>query len=625
MSASPSPSPTDAPPLDAVLSELRRLRRYDGPPARFWPELVEVLSRLAGAQRGMIVRRDPKEPERLLQIGAWAAEGHADRVVPAFLRGLPELTNLCLQEGRGMLPLEAGTGGGERSFACGVALQFQDPAESCVAVFLCLNATQADLAQRLVRLELASDVPLAFLGTQTAARARKDVEKFASVLDVTVPVNAETRFRAASLALCNALAGSFACERVSLGWQVSGQVRLQAISRTERFDRRREAAQAIEVVMEECLDQDEEILWPAPDGAGFVTRDHEQYGRAKNPGHLLSLPVRVGKEVVGALTCERLARPFDELEVQQLRLVSDTVARRMGDLQRRDRWFGSRWAAAFRERAARWLGPERTWSKVGAVAGTLALIALVLPVYPYRVEGEFILRSDELVYLSAPFDGFIESVAVRPGDTLAAGAPLLSLNTDQLQLDEAAAVADQTRYRREAEKARAKDSPADMRIAMALADQATARLDLVRFRLRQARLASPFEGVVVEGDLRQRLGAPVHQGDALFKIARLDALYVEVDVEERDVHEILGKTAGQIAFLAQPRRKFPVRITKVEPAAMPKERANVFLVRGALEGDREPWWRPGMSGICKIDVERRTLAWILGHRTVDFLRLYLWW
>src|SRR6185436_5650453 len=173
------------------------------------------------------------------------------------------------------------------------------------------------------------------------------------------------------------------------------------------------------------------------------------------------------------------------------------------------------------------------------------------------------------------------------------------------------AVAEMNRYLREAEKARAAKSLADMRIAQALGDQAKARLDLMRYRIARAVVQVPFAGVVVEGDLRDRLKAPVKQGDTLLKLARLDTLYVEAEINERDIHEILGRTNGEIAFVSQPKLKFPIRIATVEPAAMPKKDANVFLVRCAFDGGPQPWWRPGMSGICKLSVQKRTLFWIL--------------
>ncbi len=52
---------------------------------------------------------------------------------------------------------------------------------------------------------------------------------------------------------------------------------------------------------------------------------------------------------------------------------------------------------------------------------------------------------------------------------------------------------------------------------------------------------------------------------------------------------------------------------------------NVFLVRCAFEGAAPEWWRPGMSGLVKLNVEKRTLFWIVTHRTTDFLRMKLWW
>ena len=102
---------------------------------------------------------------------------------------------------------------------------------------------------------------------------------------------------------------------------------------------------------------------------------------------------------------------------------------------------------------------------------------------------------------------------------------------------------------------------------------------MVRFHLENAIIKSAFEGVVVEGDLRERIAAPVKQGDALFKVARLDTLYAEAEIPERDVKEILGKGRGEIAFVTQPKSKYPVTIQIVEPAAVTKKDGNVFLVR----------------------------------------------
>jgi multidrug resistance efflux pump len=306
-------------------------------------------------------------------------------------------------------------------------------------------------------------------------------------------------------------------------------------------------------------------------------------------------------------------------------LCCDQASRRLSDLKKYDRWFGARLVAATREQLANVVGPEHTWTKIAAICLTAVVAVLFLVPVNYRVEGNFIVRSDDVSYITAPFEGYINDVSARTGDIIESGGKLLSLDTSELLLEESAALADMNRYLREAEKARAAKGLGDMRIAQALADQAKARLDLIRYRLDRAVIRSPFQSVIVEGDLRERLKAPVKQGDALLKVAKLDTLYIEAQVDERDVHEILGRSKGEIAFVAQPKLKYPVRIEKIEPAASPNKDGNFFTVRCALLGSPQPWWRPGMSGVAKLSVEKRTLIWIIAHRTVDFLRLKLWW
>ncbi len=610
------------PGTEAALAELGQLRQFAGPAGEFWPRFLGLLQQLTGGDKLVVVARREGQPwQRLME---WPTETPPSRMLSAFFGQLEEFAGKTAMAGGMVAPLDGKASSASRSFLVGSRVGL-DAQQECVIALLLSESGEVAAREALVRLCLAVQTPEFYQARLAVRAASKDVEKLSQVLGLAVSVNSDSRFLAAALALCNEVANRFRCDRVSLGWLERGYVRLRAISHTEHFDRQMAAAQALELAMEETLDQDEEVVYPPPTGQSVVSRDHERFSQDQKVTNLCSLPVRISKAPVAVLLCERQNGVFTETEMQQLRLACDLAAPRLSDLHRHDLWFGAKWAAWVRDHSGSWLGPEHTWAKLGALLGVVALALLVFLRVPYRVEGSFTLRSDELVYLTSPFEAFIDQVMVRPGDAVAAGAPLLKLKTAELELDESFALADLNRFQREAEKARAARALADMRIAEAMVDQARARLETIRYRIEHAVIKSPSAGVVVEGDLRERLGSPVKTAEVLFKVARIDTLYAEAEVNERDVHEILGKSEGQIAFVSRPKNKFPVRVTAVEQAAVPKSEANVFLVRCALGRNPEPWWRPGMSGVCKFDVERRTLIWILTHRTVDFLRLKLWW
>src|SRR6185312_11522956 len=132
-----------------------------------------------------------------------------------------------------------------------------------------------------------------------------------------------------------------------------------------------------------------------------VSRDHERFAREHEVGNICSVPLRNGDDPLAVITCERQSPAFSQAEVQQLRLIADLVAPRLAELYRTDRWFGSRWAGCFREHAAKLIGPEHTWAKLLALFITIILALLIFLQVPYRVEGNFILRSDQSSYLSA--------------------------------------------------------------------------------------------------------------------------------------------------------------------------------------------------------------------------------
>ncbi len=623
----PEKTETSGSDLPGVLREVGDLADFAGPPKQFWPRLLACLGRLISADKVVLLVQNRSAGTEWKQAGDWPPQAPPSRMLSAFLgRATEAATRYASQGGAGLvLPLEARTAtGGHFILATRVAARLQQ-SENCVVVCLLSEVPESVARESLVRLELAARTADAYLVNLAARQAQADVEKFAGALDLAMQVGGQRRFLAAAMALCNGIASRHGCHRVSVGFVEGGYVRVKAISRTEKFGRQMVAVQGIEKTMEEALDQDDEVVWPAPEGATVLTRDHEQFSKEQGANNVCSVPMRAENKPVGVLTCERQSRPFTATELQQLRLCCDLLTAPLLGLKKRDRWFGARWAAGFKEQTGKLVGPEHTWAKLLALTVAAALVVFLVVPVPYRVEGNFILRSDELVHLTAPFDGYIQEVFVRPGDRVEAGDKLLALRTDELRLEEAAAIADHTRYHREAEKERAAGDLAEMRINQALLRQVQARLDLIRYRIGQSTMKAPFSGVLVEGDLRDRLGAPVKLADVLMRVARIDTLYVEAEVDERDIHEVIGKSTGQIAFLSQPRKKYAIRVVNLEQAAFPKDQGNVFLVRCAVDGGPQAWWRPGMSGVSKFNVEKRTLFWIFTHHTVDFLRMKLWW
>lgn len=610
----------------ASLRELTRLRTHPGSAREFWSGYLTGLTSLTGASKSVLLFQEPGRPGQWKRAGEWPIDLPPSQLLSTFNSRVELLALESIKTNQGLrAPLESRTSRSGGHYVLTAQLKFFSASEVAVAGLLLSEVSDSAVEEALCLLELASDIPESYQVHQALRRGTDDVRKLAIAQELMIGVNAEQRFLAAALAFCNGLAGGFRSQRVSLGWLDGDNLRLRAISHTEKFDRKMAAIQAIETAMDEAMDQDEEILWPRPEGTTAVTRDHERLAREQTSINLLSVPIRLDDEPIAVVTFERREGPFTATELDQVRLCCDQAARRLSDLNEQDRWWGARATHSLKKQLSRLVGPKDTWMKVTALLMAMVLAGLFVVRPLYRVEGNFVLKSAEVSYRTAPFDGYIEKVLVRPGDSVKAGGELIKLVTRELELEEYAALAEVTRSLREAEKARANNDLAEMRIAQALADQAEARLGLVRYRLKEATLVAPFDGVIVEGDLRERLAAPVRQGDPLLKIARIDRLYAEAEVNERDVHEILNVQNGEIALVGQPKYRFRIRITKLEPAGLPRTIGNVFLLRCEFPEGVQPWWRPGMSGLCKLEVGPRPLGWILTHRTVDFLRLKLWW
>ena len=594
---------------------LAALRACDDAPPVFWSGFLGLLAELAEASSAHLYRlappgNDPQGPISWRRLLASPARHPAPP--EEVLLSVPA-TGYAFAEVAGreivlLLRLQTGEG------------------EVAPLVLLPLGAVARATAENAaLRVILAADTPALYLEHRGRASAHRETGIFASALDLLALLDRETRFGSAALLVCAELVPRLRADRVSLGWLSSGQiVKIVALGGADKIERRTEALRALELAHEECLDQDEGILHPAPDGADTLSRDHAAYAKLAGATSLLSVPLRIEGGPVAVLLAERSVGVFAEDEAQTLRVHADRVTRRLADLREYDRPWPARAAARLRRWGETWVGPRHTTAKLVAIICTLALLFLVAGRWPHRVKAPFLLRSDQVVYVTAPFDGYLAEAPAAPGDVLGPDDVLARFDTRELLLEEAAALADQARYLREGERARARDELAELRIAEAQAAQAAARLGQIRHRLSRATLTPGFAATLAEGDQRRRLGAPVRAGDVLYQVARLDALAFELQVDERDIHHVAVGAHARAAFEGRPGETFELVVERIEPSARPSAAGNIFHVRATLAGAPAEWWRPGMGGVVRIHAGWRTPLWLLTRRTADYLRLH-WW
>lgn len=444
-------------------------------------------------------------------------------------------------------------------------------------------------------------------------------------VELALLLDNEKKLLPAAMMLCNELQTRLSAGRAALSWVSGGNVRLLAISNMREFEKGSELAARIQSAMEECALQDEEITHPLLAGSRFVmAREHAKLAAEGKHDAVVSIPLRWKDTVVAVITVERSHTEFTAEEVLALRLLADLSVRRLRELKQQSEFFVFPIFRAVRNQLSHLFGLEWLGLKLFAVAVVLVVTALFLIQWPYRVEATFTLRTETMAHVTAPFDGFIAAVHARTGDVVQSGDLLLELDTRELVLQRMEAELRIQSLESEIRLHQSSGRLADAGLARVKMQEETARLSLVDFRLQNARMLSPQSGIIVEGELLERIGAVIGRGDVLFRLTRVEDLYLRLDVNERDVHEIGVGATGEFAFASAPERRLPFVIESIQPAAVAAAGSNLIQVRGRIEGDPELWWRPGMSGVAKIDVERRPLIWIITHRLIDYIRMKLW-
>ncbi|MCU0887802.1 MAG: HlyD family efflux transporter periplasmic adaptor subunit, partial [Rubritepida sp.] len=456
------------------------------------------------------------------------------------------------------------------------------------------------------------------------AALRRGAERGAMALELIAAALEAERFADAARTAVTELAVRLDCERVSLGLLRRGEVRVAAISHAAQFGKRMSLVRLLGAAMDEAVDQRTAVLFPAPEEEPVATRAHAALAAAHGAGHVLTLPLLVRDAHVGALTLERPAgRPFDQKTVDLADAVGAILGPALLDKKRNDRWLVvTAWDAVLAE-AKRLLGPGHPGRKLGLAALIAAGLFAQFATGTYRVVANGQLEGVMRRAIAAPFDGFLAEAGVKAGDTVQAGDTLAWMDRRDLALERLRWATERQQHATEYDRALAARQRAEAQRFRNQLDQAEANLRLVDEQLARARIAAPFAGLVVSGDLTQQLGAPLRRGETLFELAPLDRWRVELRVPESQIADVAVGQRGTLVLAALPGESLPFTIERVTPVAEAHEGRTHFAVDARLD-EGGPRLRPGMQGVGKIEIGERRLVWIWTRALQHWARLVLW-
>lgn len=450
-------------------------------------------------------------------------------------------------------------------------------------------------------------------------------ERLVQVLELVGTAVSQERFQAAATAVVTEIATRFGCERVSLGFLHGRHIKVKAVSHSARFEGRQSLFREIGAAMDEALDQEATIVYPASGKDTMeVSQSHRELARQHGARAICTIPLSQENRIFGALTLERSGNTAIEPELVKLFEQMGALIGPILEVKRRDdRWILTKVLDAALGHCKRLFGTGHLVLKTVTLVFALGVAYLSIGTGTFRVASNASLEGAVERVAVAPQEGFVATASVRPGDLVKRGQQLATLDSKDLELERVKWSSQREQLVKEYREALAKSDRAQVSILKARIDQSDAQLALLDEQLARTQIIAPFDGVIVSGDLTRSLGSPVERGQVLYKIAPLHDYRVMLEVDERDFSSMAIGQTGTLALTADPDERLKIVVDKITPVSTAKDGSNFFQVEATLENP-PPHLRPGMKGVGKIEIGERKLIWIWTHRIIDWLRLWVW-
>ncbi len=448
--------------------------------------------------------------------------------------------------------------------------------------------------------------------------------RLTSAVTLLAEAFAEDRFEGSAMAFVTKLATQLKCDRVSIGFVKKNRMRIQALSHSSKFGERMNLIRDIEKAMDEAVVQRREIIFPdyQDEKSAIIIRDHDLLSKGHGSGSILTIPLFGNDCYFGALTLERPHEfPFTEVDLEFCTGVISLAGPALEDKRKNDRHLFLKIKESLKNQIIRLTGTGYPGRKIFV---TMLICLIVFFGYKngdYRISADAVLEGEIRRIVAAPFNGFVEESSFRAGDIVNKNTVLCVLDDRDLRLERISLLSEKSQLKSKHQEALADHNRAEVNIINARIKQTDAELELVENQLARTLIKAPFKGILVSGDLSQKFGGPVQQGEMLFEIAPLDSYRIILKIDEKRISDIKENQSGTLLLFSFPEKHFNFKVSKITPITIAEEGQNSFRVEARIESDSTPL-RPGMEGVGKIYVDRRKL---IGIWTKDLREWFILW
>ena len=576
---------------------------------------------LPGVHRGVVVLGDPKS-NSYAPAAFWPQESKGNA-------NLIRVADFAIEQRKGVLHEERSRNGNNglkkgKTFFMAYPFLIDENLHGVVAIEAS-SFEEKEIQQAMRQLQWGSSWMEVMIRRQSNQKVLPDQKRLSTVLELIASGLENEQFKKAANAVVTDMAVQLDCERVSLGFVKGKFVKVASLSHSAKFNKKSNLIREIGHVMDEAIDQKSMIVFPPIDKqTPLVHRLHADLNHDHGGGGVCTVPLSSGGKVFGALTFEKSKkRKFNEQDVQ----LCETAAHMVGPIlyikRKEDRWILTKVLLSISKFLGKLVGPRHLGWKMALIVLAALATFFYYATWDFRIAADTKIEGAIQRVVVAPTDGYIQNTLVRPGDVVKKGDLICQLEDKDLVVEAAKWESQINQYQGQYRDALAKYNRSEMNILKAQLRQAEAKLGLIQMQLSRTRIYSPFEGIIVSGDLSQSLGAPVERGEVLYELAPLNEYRVVLEVDEKDIAEVQAKMRGELVLTGAVEENLPFLVKKITPVSENREGNNFFRVEAQLLEHRD-YLRPGMEGVGKINVGERKLIWILTREMINWFRLKIW-